>query len=99
MLRSERQIPNRVYAGAIALVAVVVVCVVVLVMTAGGPKTKFPFSSLGIPRTSGISTAAVTADSSGPSGEGTVAPRSYLELADTGIEDFGVVGPFGVLVL
>ena len=86
MLRSKRQIPNRVYAGAVALVAVVVVGVVAFVVTAGGPTTKFPFSSLGGLGISGISTAPVTDDSSGPSGEGTVAPRSYLELAAAGIE-------------
>ena len=84
MLRSKRQIPNRVYAGAVALLAVVVIGVVVLVVTAGGPSTKFPFSSLGGPRVSGVSTARVTGDSSG--GEGTVTPRSYLQLAETGIE-------------
>ncbi len=86
MLSSKRPIPFRVYAGAVALVAVVVVGVVVLVVTGGGPTTKFPFSSLGGPRTSEISTAPVTADSSGPSGEGTVASRSYLEMAEAGIE-------------
>jgi hypothetical protein len=86
LLRSKRQIPNRIYAGAAALVAVVVVAVVVLVVTAGGPTTKFPFSSLGAPGISGTSTALVTADSSGTSGEGTVASRSYLELAEAGIE-------------
>jgi hypothetical protein len=83
---SKRQIPNRVYAGAVALVAVVVVAVVVLVVTAGGPTTKFPFASLGGPGISGTSTAPVTSDSSGTSGEGTVASRSYLELAEVGIE-------------
>ncbi len=86
MLRSTRQIPNRFYAGVAALVAVVVVAVVVLVVTAGGPNTKFPFSSLGGPGISGASIAPVTADSSGISGEGTVASRSYLELAEVGIE-------------
>jgi hypothetical protein len=85
-LRSERRTPERVYAGAVALVVVVVVAVVVLVVTAGGPTTKFPFSSLAGPGTSGASTAPVTADSSGTSGEGTVASRSYLELAEAGIE-------------
>jgi Glycosyl hydrolase family 76 len=35
---------------------------------------------------SGTSTAPVTADSSGPSNGGTVASRSYLELAEAGIE-------------
>jgi hypothetical protein len=83
---SKRQIPNRVYAGAVALVAVVVVAVVVLVVTAGGPTTKFPFASLGGPGISGTSTAPVTADSSGTSGEGTVVSQSYLELAEVGIE-------------
>ena len=83
LLRSKRQIPNRIYAGAAALVAVVVVAVVVLVVTAGGPTTKFPFSSLGGPGISGTSAAPVTA---GTSGEGTVASRSYLELAEAGIE-------------
>jgi hypothetical protein len=86
LLRSERQISNRVYAGVVALVGVVVVAVVVLVVTAGGPATKFPFSSLGGPGISGTSTAPVTADSSGTSGERTVASRSYLELAEAGIE-------------
>jgi hypothetical protein len=86
LLRSKRQMPNRIYAGAAALVAVVVVAVVVLVVTAGGPTTKFPFSSLGGPGISGTSTAHVTADSSGTSGEGTVASRSYLELAEAWIE-------------
>jgi hypothetical protein len=86
LLRPKRQIPNRIYVGAATLVAVVVVGVVVLVVTAGAPSTKFPFSSLGGPGTSGISTAPVTADSSGPSGDGTVASRSYLELAEAGIQ-------------
>jgi hypothetical protein len=86
LLRSKRQIPNHVYAGAVALFAVVVVGVVVLVVTAGGRSTKFPFSPLGGPGISGISTAPVTDDSSGPSGEGTVASRSYLQLAEAGIE-------------
>jgi len=86
LLRSKRQIPNRIYAGAAALVAVVVVAVVVVVVTADGPTTKFPFSSLGGPGISGTSAAPVTADSSGTSGEGTVASRSYLELAEVGIE-------------
>ena len=85
LLRSTRQIPNRIYAGA-ALVAVVVVAVVVLVVTAGVPTTKFPFSSFGGAGVSGTSAAPVTADSSGASGEGTVASRSYLELAEAGIE-------------
>ena len=55
LLRSKRQIPNRIYARAAALVAVVVVAVVVLVVTAGGPTTKFPFSSLGASGISGTS--------------------------------------------
>jgi hypothetical protein len=63
LLRSTRQIPNRIFAGAIVLVAVVVVAAVVLVVTAGGPATKFPFA-----------------------GEGSVASRSYLGLAEAGIE-------------
>jgi Glycosyl hydrolase family 76 len=71
LLRSKRQMPNRFYAGAAALVAVVVLAVVVLVVTAGGPTTKFPFSSLGGP---------------GISGAGTVPSRSYLELAEAGTE-------------
>jgi hypothetical protein len=86
LLRSKRQIPNHIYAGAVALVAVVVVAVVVLVVTAGGPTTKFPFASLGGTGISGTSTASVTADSSGTSGEATVASWSYLELAEAGIE-------------
>jgi hypothetical protein len=86
LLRSKRQIPDRIYAGAAALVAVVVVGVVVLVVTAGGPTTKFPFSSLGGPGIYGTSAAAVTPDSSGTSGDGTVASRSHLELAEAGIE-------------
>src|ERR1700722_18497419 len=86
LLRSKRQIPNRIYAGAAVLVAVVVVAVVVLVVTAGGPATKFPFSSLGGPGISGTSAAPVTADSSGTFGEGAVASRSFLELAEVGIE-------------
>src|ERR1017187_1339915 len=90
LLRFKRQMPNRVYAGAATLVAVVVVAVVVLVVTAGGPTTKFPFSSLGGPGISETSAAPVTAGSSGTSGtsgEGTVASRSYLGLAaEAGIE-------------
>jgi hypothetical protein len=86
LLRFKRQIPNRISAGAGALVAVVVVAVVVLVVTAGGPTTKFPFASLGGPGISGTTTAPVTADSAGTSGEGTVASRSDLELAELGIE-------------
>ena len=86
MLRSGRQIPNRIYAGAAALVAVIVVAVVLFVVTAGGSTTKFPFSSLGGSGASGTSTALVTADSSGASGEETVTSRSYLELAEAGIE-------------
>jgi hypothetical protein len=85
LLRSKREIPNRIYAAAAAFVAVVVVAVVVLVVTAGGPTTKFPFSSLGGSGISGASAAAVTVDSSGTSVEGTVASRSYLELAEAGI--------------
>jgi Glycosyl hydrolase family 76 len=84
--RSKHQIPNRIYAGAAALAAVVVVAVVVLVVTASGPTSKFPFSSLGGPGISGTSTAPVIADFSGTSGEGTVASRSYLGLAEAGIE-------------
>jgi Glycosyl hydrolase family 76 len=84
--RSKHQIPNRIYAGAAALVAVVVVAVVVLVVTAGGPISKFPFSSLGGPGSAGTSTAPVTAHSIGTSGDGAVASRSYLELAKAGIE-------------
>ncbi len=86
MLRSTRQIPNRIYAGAVALVAVAVVAVVVLMVTAGSSTPKFPFASLGGPGISGTSTAPVTAGSSGTSGEGAVASRSYLELAEAGIE-------------
>jgi hypothetical protein len=86
LLRAKRQIPNRIYAGAAALGAVVVVAVVVLVVTTGGPTTKFPFSSLGGPGISGTSAAPVTADSSGTSGGGTVGSRSYLELAEAGID-------------
>jgi Glycosyl hydrolase family 76 len=86
LLRSKGQIPNRIYAAAAALVAVVVLAVVVLVVTAGGPTTKFPFSSLGGPGISGTSAAPVTADSSGTSGEGIVASRSYRALAEAGIE-------------
>jgi hypothetical protein len=86
LLRSKRQIPNRIYAGSAALVAVVVVALIVLVVTAGGPTTKFPFSSVGGPRISAPSTARVTADSPSASGEGTVASRTYLELAEAGIE-------------
>jgi Glycosyl hydrolase family 76 len=85
LLRSKHQIPNRVYAGGAALVAVVVVAVVVLVVTAAG-STKFPFSSLGSSGISGTSTAPVTADPSGTSGERAVASRSYLKLAEAGIE-------------
>src|ERR1700679_2835075 len=70
LLRSKHQIPNRIYGLAAALVAVVSVAVVVLVVTAGGPTTKFPFSSLGGPGISGTSTALVNADSPGTSGEG-----------------------------
>jgi Glycosyl hydrolase family 76 len=84
--RSKRQIPNRIYAGVAALIAVAVVAVVVLVVTAGGSATKFPFSSLGGPSISGTSTAPVTTGSSGTSGEGAVASRSYLELAEAGIQ-------------
>ena len=83
MRRSQRQIPKRIYAGVAALVAVVVV---VLVVTAGGPTAKFPFSSLGGPGISGTPTAPVTADSSATSGERTDPSRSYLELAEAGIE-------------
>jgi rhamnogalacturonyl hydrolase YesR len=84
--RSKHQIPNRINAGAAALVAVAVVAVLVLVVTAGGPTSKFPFSSLRGPGISGTSTTPVTAVSSGTSGEGTVASRSYLGLAEAGIE-------------
>ena len=83
MRRSRRQIPNRIYAGAAALLAVVVVAVVVLGVTASGRTTKFPFSSLSGPGISGTSAAPVTADSSGG---GTVGSRSYLALAEAGIE-------------
>jgi hypothetical protein len=83
--RSKRQIPNRIYAGA-AVVAVLVVGAVVLVVTAGDPTTRFPFSSLGGPGVSGTSTAPVAADSFRASGQATVASRSYLELAKVGVE-------------
>jgi len=86
LLRSKPQIPNRVYARAAALVAVVVVVVVVLVVTAGGPTTKFPFSSLGGPGVSGSSTAPVAAGSSATSAGRAIASRSYLALAEAGIE-------------
>lgn len=86
MPRSKRQLPNRSYAGVAALVGVIVVAVVVLVVTAGGAKTDFPFSSLGGPGISGTATTPVTVDSSGTSGKGTVGSRSYLELAEAGIE-------------
>jgi hypothetical protein len=86
LLRSKRQIPKRIYTQAAALVAVVVVVVVVLLVTAGGSTTKFPFSSLGDPEASGSSTAPVAADSSETSGARAVASRSYLELAEAGIE-------------
>jgi hypothetical protein len=68
LLRSRNQIPTRIYAAATALVAVAVVAVVVLVVTAGGPTSRFPFSSLRGPGISGTSAAADTADSSGTSG-------------------------------
>lgn len=83
-LRTKRQTPGRVYTGAAALVVVVAVAVVVSVLAAGGPA-KFPFSSLGGPGVSETPTTPVTAEYPGTSGEGTVASRSYLELAEVGI--------------
>jgi hypothetical protein len=65
LLRSKRQLPNRVYAGVAAVVGVIVL-VLVLVVTAGSGPTDFPFASLG--------------------GAGVVGSRSYLELAEAGIE-------------
>ncbi len=56
---------------------------VVLVVTAGAPSTTFPLPSLRRSGISGTSTALVTAD---PSGEADVATRSYLDLAEAGIE-------------
>jgi len=63
LFRSIRQIPNRIYAGAAALVAAVVVAMLALVVTAAGAgaATKFPFS------------------------QGSVASRSYLQLAEAGV--------------
>jgi len=73
LLSSRRQSANGIVGGAAAVVAVITAAVVVLVVTAGGSTTKFPFSSLGGPGT-------------GTSNEETVGSRSYLELAETGIE-------------
>ncbi len=86
MLRSKSQIPNRLCAGAAAVIAVGVVAVVVFVVAAGGPTTKFPFPSLGGSGRSGTSAAPVTADATGASAESSVTSRSYLALAEAGIE-------------
>lgn len=80
MLRPRREIPKAVYTGAAVLVAVVVVAVVVLVVSAGSAATKFPFSSLGGPRSASLkSPAAVDSSAELP-----IASRAYLALAEAG---------------